>query len=174
VILKKIIPLKFRNQVRSLKVNFLDNLYLFYYKRKIDSIKKRVISSSKLNVVFVLMDLTMWKYEGLYKEMHKEKRFDPLILIAPRINQNEEGIKKDTLKMINYFKLKEYNFLQGYNFKKKSWVNIKKKIHADIVFYTQPYNSVAVHKNYSLWSFKSSLFCYVPYFFPNYISKMGV
>ena len=164
MILKKIIPLKFRNKIRSIKL--LDNLFFYYYKLKINSIKKRLIGKDKLNVVFILMDLSMWKYEGLFKIMLNDNRFNPLILIAPRINQDNEDIKKDSLKMVSHFKSKNYKVFEGYDFNRKKWLDIKKNINPDIVFYTQPYNNVAVHKKYSLWNFKDSLFCYIPYFFP--------
>ena len=112
------------------------------------------------------MDLSMWKYDGLFKIMLNDKRFNPLILVAPRINQDEEDIKRDSLKMISHFKMKNYSLIEGYNVQTKKWLDLSQFIIPDIVFYTQPFNKVAVHRNYSLWNFRNSLFCYVPYFFP--------
>ena len=109
-ILKKIISLKLRKKIRYIKSG--DILFIYYYRLKINSIRKKISQYEKVNVVFILMDLAMWKYEGLYQIMVNHPRFNPVILIAPRINQNEEGMKLDSLKMITHFKQKYFGMQQ--------------------------------------------------------------
>jgi len=163
-LLKKIIPLKLRRKIRSIKLG--DILFIYYYRLKIKSIIKKTSRYEKVNVVFVLMDLAMWKYEGLYKIMLNHPRFNPVILIAPRINQAEEGMKIDSLKMIRHFKQKNYKIIEGYDFENKSWYNLKDNTNPNIIFYTQPYFQDVIDDQYSIRNFQDVLFCYIPYFFP--------
>ena len=162
-ILKKIISLKLRKKIRYIKSG--DILFIYYYRLKINSIRKKISQYEKVNVVFILMDLAMWKYEGLYQIMVNHPRFNPVILIAPRINQNEEGMKLDSLKMITHFKQKKYKIIEGYDFENKYWYDVKENIKPNIIFYTQPYFSNVVDEKYSIRNFKNVLFCYIPYFF---------
>ncbi len=162
-ILKKIIPIRLRNKIQS--INLGDILFIYFYRLKINSIRKKISQYEKVKVIFIVMDVAMWKYEGLYQLMVNHPRFDPVILIAPRINQNEEGLKLDSLKMIVYFKQKNYKIVEGYDFEKKCWYDVKENIRPNIVFYTQPYNSSAVDEKYSIRNFKNVLFCYIPYYF---------
>ena len=162
-ILKKIISLKLRKKIRSIKLG--DILFICYYRLKINSIRNKISQFEKVKVVFIAMDVAMWKYDGLYQIMKKHPRFDPVILIAPRINQNEEGMKIDSLKMIDHFKTNQYRIIEGYDFEKKYWYDLKEIINPNIIFYTQPYNIIAVDEKYSIRHFKNVLFCYIPYFF---------
>ena len=162
-LLKKIIPSSLRNKIQSLKLR--DIFFIFLYRLKINLIRNKISQLKKVKVVFIAMDLAMWKYDGLYQLMVNNPSFDPVILIAPRINQNEEGLKLDSSKMIVHFKQKNYKIIEGYNFDKKCWYDIKENFKPNIVFYTQPFNSSAVNEKYSIRNFKNVLFCYIPYYF---------
>ncbi len=162
-ILKKIISLETRNKIRPIKLS--DILFMYAYRLKINFLRKKISGYDNVKIVFIVMDLAMWKYEGLYEIMLKHPRFDPVILIAPRINQNIEGLKQDSLKMITYFNQKNYNIIEGYDFEKEYWYDVKENIKPNIVFYTQPYKKMSVHEKYSMKNLKNSLFCYIPYYF---------
>ena len=169
-VLKSIISKKLRKKIKSIKLG--DILFIYYYKLKINHIRKRISQYDELNVVFILMDLSMWKYEGLYQIMANHPRFNPVILIAPRINQNEEGMKLDSLKMIKNLKKKKYKIIEGYDFENKCWYDLKENINPNIIFYTQPYNT-AIDKKYSIKNFKNHLICYIPYAFLINFYKWG-
>lgn len=142
-----------------------DILFIYFYRLKILKIRNRISKLKTIKVVFIAMDVSMWKYDGLYKLMKNHSRFDPVILIAPRVNQNEEDMRLDSQKMVNYFISSRYKIIEGYNFETKIWFDLKEKINPNIIFYTQPYNKIAVNEKYSIRNFKNALFCYVPYFF---------
>ena len=59
-IFKKIISLKLRKKIKSIKLG--DILFIYYYRLKINSIRKKISQYEKINIVFILMDLAMWKY----------------------------------------------------------------------------------------------------------------
>ena len=141
--------LKIKALFNYLKLNFLksrDILFIFFYGFKINKIRNRVSNLKKIKVVFISMDISMWKYDGLYKLMKNHSRFDPVILVAPRINQNAEGMRIDSQKMVNYFISSRYKVIEAYNFKKNTWFDLKGKINPNIIFYTQPYNKIAVNE----------------------------
>jgi len=161
--LKKITSKRLRNKLQSIKLK--DIFFIYGYRLKINTIINNISKLEKVKVVFIAMDIAMWKYDGLYQLMENHPRFDPVILIAPRINQNEEGMRIDSLKMTDYFKTKEYGIIEGYDFERKVWFDLKETIKPNIVFYTQPFNNSAVEEKYSIRNLKNSLFCYIPYFF---------
>jgi hypothetical protein len=170
-VLKNIIPIKLRNKIES--INLGDFLFTYYYKLKIKSLRKKISQNEKIKVAFILMDIAMWKYEGLYQIMANHPRFNPVILIAPRTNQNDDGMKLDSLKMIKHFGQKGYKIIDGYDFDKKCWYDIKENIKPNIIFYTQPYNNSVVDEKYSIRNFKNQLFCYIPYSFLIVSHKWG-
>lgn len=108
-------------------------LNLLNYRLKIDKIVKQVRSKEKINVLFVLGDLSLWKTEGLYQAMSHNDRFAPIIgttLIVKDIPS--ESIRKYNA-LLKYLKEKKYTFIEICS------ENIQKN-KPDIVFYQQPYD----------------------------------
>ena len=89
--LKKITSKRLRNKLQSIKLK--DIFFIYGYRLKINTIINNISKFEKVKVVFIAMDIAMWKYDGLYQLMENHPRFDPVILIAPRINQNEHRRK---------------------------------------------------------------------------------
>ena len=61
----------------------------------------------------------------------------------------------------NYFKINGYNVLKTFDDVTGEWLDVKKEIKPDIVFFTNPYQ--LTKKEYFLTSFIDALTCYIPY-----------
>lgn len=50
------------------------------YRQRIPSLEKEIFSKKKINVLFLVTDISMWKYDGLFKLLMKDSRFIPYII----------------------------------------------------------------------------------------------
>lgn len=108
-------------------------LNFLIYRFKMKKIVKRVRSKERINVLFVLGDLSLWKTEGLLQAMLQNNRFNPIIGTTLIIRDNPtESIRKYN-SLLNYLRKKNYSFFEvcGENI-----LNLQ----PDIVFYQQPYD----------------------------------
>lgn len=110
-------------------------LELFLYRKQIPVIVKQLRKKENIRVLFVLSDVSLWKTEGLYREMLVHPRFSPILgtcLITSDIPS--ESIRK-------YNALKDYLLMKGYSYKEIFDLR-KDRLGADIVFFQQPYENV--------------------------------
>lgn len=108
-----------------------------------------------VKVAFIISDLGKWKTECLYVAMAKNSRINPIILVTPYKNFNNDGL----LVLIDYLKMNGYNFAVLGSEQKISDV-----IKPDIIFYQEPYKE-SIDSNKGFKNNVNSLFCYVNYAF---------
>ncbi len=118
----------------------------------------------KIRVVFLAMNVSMWRYQHIYNLLCNNKRFDVFIVLSPTpkfsYKQREEDLKSLRL----FFHQKRIPFID-YDLKlEKSEIDIKSTINPDILFYPQPYKKTLVEEH-SYRSFQDKLLCYYPYAF---------
>ena len=105
----------------------------------------------------------VWKHEGLFKLMEQDKRFDPIIIVCPYIVHGEEKMLKDMDQAYNFFLEKGHQVIKTFNIATNEWLDVKKRIQPDIVFFTNPHK--LTKDKYSIKNFLKTLTCYVPYTF---------
>ncbi len=141
----------------------LKKLYLFllplYHKLYV----LRLRHKKEINVVFFAMSLPMWRYQHIYELLRKHPRFNPYVVIVPSISYTEHQQHLDESALIQYFDKTGVTYLLG-RLKNGSYLNVKKELSPDILFYPQPYsgyypNEIAFSKFYN------KLLCYCPYAF---------
>lgn len=118
----------------------------------------RLKQRDKINVVFMAMSVSMWRYQYLYDELRKNSRFNVSIIILPCITYAKEQQDNDVQDLICYFKERGCEYILGEN------VDIKAKVKPDILFYPQPYDGL-FNKEHNFTNFKNCLLCYYPYAF---------
>lgn len=125
--------------VDKLSVNYrLYRLYINYKKRQI---RKK----NKINVLFVLAELSTWKTECLYKEMLKHERFNPILAVAEYPGSPE-------LKQM----LIDYILQKGYQFVDIDDENTDiDRINPDLIFYYKPYGGCYNKKHWFTHHLKS-------------------
>lgn len=126
-------------------------------------------NKQKLRVVFLPMNVAMWRYEYVYRRMLEDPRFEPLIVTAPRIIQPRESYVLEQREMLEYFKGKGHNVIAGFDESNGRWIDLA-EMRPDLIFYTQPYDGM-LPASFEYWHNLSSLICFTPYSFQ--FSKIG-
>ncbi len=144
---------------------FRRSLRVAYYRRFVlPRIVRRVArKQTPIKVVFLALNLPMWKYDSLFKAMLNHPRFEPIILSAMSREAPFETQLLDQETMERAFTERGYPFVRGFNVETQTWLNLD-TLKPDIVFYTQPYAGVAP-KPYRFNRHLKKLLCYVPYSF---------
>lgn len=127
------------------------------------SIEKRLAKKEKLNVLFFVIDLSMWKADALFQELLLDPHYNPIVVSFLYPNQSIKNQERTQNEMKLYFEKKGYPFQEGYNFEKQTWFD-SKSLKPDIIFYNQPYN-IGHPINLIEHFWKESLFICIPYGF---------
>lgn len=143
---------KIKEHIVHILLKFIIKTYrAIYLPIRVFQIRRKKV----IKVAFILSDLGKWKTEILYNKMLQNKRFEPIILVAPYIDRDNSGI--DVL--CSYLERKSYFFNildRGHK--------IRDYFRPDIIFYQEPYNRI-LDKNIRYKYNLKSLFCYVSYGF---------
>lgn len=115
-----------------------------------------------INVVFFAIFDSVWKYDELYQLMVEDKRFNPTILVCPFVSYGKESMLETMEKCYNLFKSRSYNVLRAYNSAKNNYIDVRKELEPDIIFYTNPYEGL-IDNGYFIKKFTDILTCYTPY-----------
>ena len=163
--LKKIIP----KQIISYRRKILNRRRESKLKRQIEQQEqrhqetvKRLHGKEKIKVAFFAIHSSVWKYDYLYQLMVNHPRFEPIIVVCPVINYGIENMLREMEKCYDMFHSRQYNVVRTYNPKTKEYMDVKKEINPDIIFYTNPYKGL-IDDRYYITSFPDTLTCYVPY-----------
>jgi hypothetical protein len=116
----------------------------------------------KVKVAFFIMYLDSWKYDYLYQLMEKNPTFDPVILLCPVINFDRAHMLETMEEAYVHFKGKGYHVIKSYNEQADTYVDARKEINPDIIFYQTPYYG-QIDNRYFITEFFDKLTCYVPY-----------
>lgn len=157
------IPQKFRILFPS---SICKKIIEYYYIRGISKKQEKALQSLKekkvIKCVFFALFDSVWKYDKVYNLMAIHPRFDPVILVCPIINFGRENMKKRMNDAYDYFVNKGYNVIKSYNEQKDSYIDIRKDIIPDIIFYTNPYKGLIDYR-YFITNYQDLLTVYVPY-----------
>lgn len=159
-IVKRVVPFSFYWPIKC----FLMRGKIRRYRQRIPSLEKEIFSKKQINVLFLVTDISMWKYDGLFKLLVEDSRFIPYIIPVLNPHDSLDLQEKYQKEMEDYFlTYKSYSFVKGYDFQKQQIFD-PLKLNPDLIFYTQPYNQgYSVCRIEHLW--KNALFLYTPYAF---------
>ena len=125
-------------------------------------IKKLQERKTPVKVVFVALNVPMWKYQGLYDLLSADKRFDTSVVLSPGITYKPEQRLRDSRQMREYFGAKGIAYIDWKLEDNAPAFDIRRKINPDIVFYTQPYHG-SYHARHCFLNFTDRLIAYSPY-----------
>lgn len=165
-VLKRILPFFLHN--------WLSNIYKIFYKVvfriKLINVRKNhlkaleiVRTKEKIKVAFFLIHESVWKYEGVYKLLEKDERFEPMVIVCPDIINGEETMLRDMNQAYENFKKNGYNIIKTLNEKTGEWLDVRKEIKPDIIFFTNPHK--LTKEEYYITNYLDCLTCYVQYSF---------
>ena len=138
--------------------------YVVFYRAIIlPKILKRKQKKERLTVVFLALNVSMWKFDGLFRLLQKNPRFNPIVVSSVRPNESETEQRLDQEKMAEFFRGRGFEFIQGFDFERKTRFPLA-SLSPDIIFYPQPYMGITA-KEYEFTKQRDALFCYLPYAF---------
>ena len=115
-----------------------------------------------VDVVFLPMNVAMWKYQHLYELLKNDSRFRVHIFLTPFADFANSQRIEDVQAMRVYFDERKIDYVDCEPEKDKPLVDIRSVVDPDIIFYTQPY-ATAFEENRKFTHFLDKLLCYVPY-----------
>lgn len=118
-----------------------------------------------LNVVFMVLYSSVWKYDSVYKLMEKDSRFNPLILVCPVADYGKEHMVENFRPTVEMFRKKGYNVMSAYDETTNTFVNVE-SLKPDLLMYAFQWSS-HVDPRYNVYSLRKYLKCYVNYSFKN-------
>lgn len=153
--LKKIYLALLPNQVRVGfgKLRLKDRILIRWFVKRNNRIVQKLKKKNIIQVAFIAMDVSFWKYDGIFRLMQQHKKFSPRILLIPRPDL-EAQLKETAIK-----KMKRFFDERGFPYETNP-----SNFRPDILFYAQPYKS-SIPESMSIYNLPQTLFCYVPYAF---------
>lgn len=116
-----------------------------------------------LRCVFFALFEDVWKYDRLYQLMERHPRFEPVILVCPVVNFGYENMLSRMHQAYEFYQKKGYQVVCSYDETTGQYVDVRKELHPDIIFYTNPYEGL-IDERYYIKNFQDKLTVYVPYY----------
>lgn len=158
-ILRKILPITVRKRIGEIRFNIKLKQVQANHKKALECIRKK----KKIKVAFFLIHDSIWKYEGVYKLMEQDKRFEPIVVVCPYITYGKEAMLREMHQAYENFKNKGYSVIKTLDENTGVWLDVKKEIKPDIIFFTNPHR--LTRDEYYITNYLDLLTCYVPYAF---------
>lgn len=127
--------------------------------RYISRLKQR---GTAVRVVFVALNVSMWKYQGLYDLLSADSRFQVFVVLSPGITYKAEQRLRDLRQMREYFGSRGISYIDWRLEENAPAPDIRRQLQPDIVFYSQPYHG-SYHDRHCFLRFTDRLIAYSPY-----------
>jgi len=164
-IFKSVLPLNLIKLLRKIS-SFKDNYFLGRDIKKIRGSQVKIVEELRkkeiLNVIFLVIHDSVWKYQEVYKLLDEDSRFRVKVVVIPLVREGK-AVMDVYNQTSNYFLKNNYNVVSSYDFKNNIWSDIKSITKPDIVFFTNPHK--LTFDKYYIDNFTDKLTCYVPYAF---------
>ncbi len=121
-----------------------------------------------LNVVFMAIDLSLWRYQHIYELMAEDDRFLPTIVLSPCIGRLQP--EEDAASLRRYFDQRGIPYIDYHEGEPP--YDIRGRLNPDIIFYAQPYEHLLC-KEHDCLAFYDKLLCYMPYGFWSSTGKLS-
>lgn len=119
--------------------------------------------SDPINVIFLAMTPAMWRYDGVYRRLREDKRFNPTIVTAVSVCQTVQEQLATQKELVRFFREKGYEVVEGTDCERGRGIDLK-PLRPDIVFFTQPYE-FGPAREFLYTRYPRTLFCYASYSF---------
>lgn len=137
---------------------------------RVERMRKRFVASlknkPKITVAFFLQSPSVWKYDSLYRLFERSERFEPVVVICP-FNVHLSYDRSETQNVMKqseeFVKKLGYRYIQTFDSEHNKWLDIKRVLNPDVIFYTKPYKDTL--PQYHIYKFPDRLNCYIQYGF---------
>lgn len=125
---------------------------------------QQVQAGVPVNVVFMAMNVAMWRYQRLWELMQQDKRFNVSIVLSPCIDYDREQSINELEKLRAYFDERNMPYVDFDLEHDAAPVDIRKTLNPLLMFYPQPYEHLLIPEH-DCMAFYDRLICYYPYAF---------
>jgi hypothetical protein len=154
--------MKVIQKLREIKRSFVLYCNILIQEKRHKSNLKKLRGKKTIKVAFFAIHSSVWKYDYLYHLMCEHPLFDPVIVVCPAVNYGEENMLREMDKCFNMFVSRGYNVIRTYDKESNEYLDIKKNVNPDVIFYTNPYKGL-IDDRYYITNFGDVLTCYAPY-----------
>ena len=115
----------------------------------------------QVNIAFIVVNASIWKYDELFKAMLQDKLFNPIIFACPLNYLDPQDQQKELDRIEFQFSEKKYPIIKATQDKEGQWIDLKKLFNPHVVFFTNPHE--VTDRAYCIGNFLDTLTCYAPY-----------
>ena len=135
------------------------------HQRQVEQLRKE---HRPLNVVFMAIDISLWRYQHLYELMAQDSRFLPTIVLSPcPLRENPDGDAESLRRFFDQRGIPYIDYHHG-----QPAYDIRHRLNPDIMFYAQPYEDL-LSPEHDCKAFYDKLLCYMPYGFWSSTGKLS-
>jgi hypothetical protein len=145
--------------------NIIYSIYFSFVQWRYKKFARQIRKKEKIKVAFFLIHDSVWKYDGVYKLFESDQRFEPVVIVCPYIDYGHDNMLRTMNQCYRNFQQRHYKVVKTYNETTKKWLDVKKDIQPDIVFFTNPHK--LTKDEYYITNYSNCLTCYAPYNFGN-------
>ena len=137
------------------------------YAGVLQKVRRNALAGEKINVAFYILETNKWKYEGVYRLLEKDKRFNPYIVVVPYAAG--AVIQTDYIshmrKVYEYFSERGYNVFLPYSEKEQRVLNKNeaKELNPDVLFHMNCWHEYGKFVDFGYDHNMDCLQAYVPY-----------
>lgn len=122
--------------------------------------EKKVGKKNAINVVFLAINISMWRYQEIYELLKHESRFRVFVVLSAATTISKEDVISDLTALRFFFNKNGIDFI---DFNEIDWRGYDlNRLQPDIIFYPQPYDEFCVDEH-DYKRYTSKLLCFVPY-----------
>lgn len=121
------------------------------------------VTLQPVQVVFLLIHESVWKYDALYRLMENDPRFNPIIVVCPYTLFGDDILFEELHRTYNHFSARYTHVVSAWDEENECWTDIKESLKPDLVFFTNPHELTM--PEYYIHHFPDTLTAYVQYSF---------
>lgn len=164
-LVKKILPKPLKRLLQFLKYSVYDQYNKRLLLSRVNVMHSRLHSNLKgsksIRVVFLVLHKSIWKVDPVFQKMLKDPSFEPIILVCPCVQEDNESMLKNLRETYTFFTERKYPVISSYNEVSSTWVKLE-ELKPSLVFFTNPH-SLTMPEYYE-YAYETYLSCYVPYY----------
>lgn len=148
---------------------FVTKRYIKQFRQSQLAAARRLQGKDRIEVAFFLTIPGMWKADFLFRAMQDNPKYHPYVVIYPYSQYKgfeQEEIDATIERTRLFVESKGFEYVIPFDKKKNKWIDIKKTLDPDIIFFSAPYKDHL--PQYFIYHFRDRLTCYIPYGFTNF------
>lgn len=127
-------------------------------------LRKKIAQREKITVCLFVSRISCWTFANLYSILQKSDIFNPIVVVKPFMFNGYEAMVEYMNTTYEALKSQGYNVIKTYDEESDTFLDLRKEINPDIVFYTK-YWLPQFQENFYINKFEDKLTFYTSYCF---------